>query len=240
VNELATIAGFLRGRFIVFEGADGSGKSTQLRRLVKAIGDAGLCVLDVREPGGTAIGEEVRKILLHTKEQMGLTCEMLLYMASRAQLVEEKIRPALASGHVVIADRFVSSTLAYQGAGGGLSEADIRAVAAVATERVSPDLVVIFDVDAATAARRTRGSEPAKGRAPKNTVASVTLFDDRIEQRGADFHNRVREGYLAQAASEPGRHLVVDGRQEPDVVWASLVRGLVEWVGRGQGASRTG
>lgn len=239
MNDLATIAGPLCGKFIVFEGADGSGKSTQLRRFVKAIADAGFPVRDVREPGGTAIGEEIRKILLHTKETMGLTCEMLLYMASRAQLVEETIMPALASGQVVVADRFVSSTLAYQGAGGGMSEADIRMVAAVATGRKTPDLIVIFDVDAATAARRTRGAEPAKGRATKHTVASVTLFDDRIEQRGSEFHSRVRQGYLDQARSDPGRHLVIDGRQDPEQVWESLVRGLVDWVNRSNGASRT-
>lgn len=240
MNDLATIAGPLCGKFIVFEGADGSGKSTQLRRFVKAVSDAGVPVRDVREPGGTAIGEEIRRILLHTKETMGLTCEMLLYMASRAQLVEEKVLPALESGHVVVADRFVSSTLAYQGAGGGMSEADIRAVAAVATGRRMPDLVVIFDVDAATAARRTRGAEPAKGRSPKHAVSSVTLFDDRIEQRGSEFHSRVRQGYLDQAKADPGRHLVIDGRQEPEEVWESLVQGLVEWVNRPQSASRTG
>lgn len=241
MSDLADIASKLCGKFIAFEGADGSGKSTQLRRFVDGLIAAGVPVREVREPGGTAIGEEIRKILLHTKEEMGLTCEMLLYMASRAQLVEEKILPSLAAGQIVIADRFVSSTIAYQGAGGGLAEADIRAVAAVATSRKLPDLVVIFDVDGATAARRTRGADPAKGRKGSGKVpASVTLFDDRIEQRGSDFHGRVRQSYLDQARAEPERHLVIDGKPEADEVWASLVQGLKGWLSSDTRASRTG
>jgi dTMP kinase len=111
----------LAGRFLAFEGPDGSGKSTQFKRFVRACTEAGVPLCEVREPGGTEIGERIRAILLDkAHSDMALRCEMLLYMASRAQLVEQKIRPALAGGKLVLADRFVASTLAYQGAAGGL------------------------------------------------------------------------------------------------------------------------
>ena len=145
----------LAGRFVVFEGPDGSGKSTQFRRFSRACQDAGLTVCEVREPGGTYVGERIRAVLLdHADEEICLVTEMLLYMASRAQLVEARIRPALARGELVLADRYVASTLAYQGAAGGLPLEDIRAVAQVATGGLTPDLTVIFDVDQATAASR--------------------------------------------------------------------------------------
>lgn len=227
MSDLASISSLFAGRFLAFEGADGSGKSTQLKRFVEALTAAGLTVCEVREPGGTAIGEEIRKVLLHTKEEMTLHCEMLLYMASRAQLVEQRILPALAAGHVVIADRFLSSTIAYQGAGGGVPIEDIVAVGRAATRGRLPDLIVVFDVDKETAARRTRGIQAprTKRRAGGGGggAASVTLFDDRIEQRGDDFHSRVRQSYLEQAAADPGRHLVIDARPDPETVWRSLV-----------------
>ncbi|XVJ60828.1 MAG: dTMP kinase [Tepidisphaera sp.] len=226
MSDLASISSLFAGRFLAFEGADGSGKSTQLKRFVDALAAAGLTVCEVREPGGTAIGEEIRKVLLHTKEEMTLHCEMLLYMASRAQLVEQRILPALAAGHVVIADRFLSSTIAYQGAGGGVPVEDILAVGKAATRGRLPDLIIIFDVDKETAARRTRGVQAPKTKRRSTATAgapSVTLFDDRIEQRGDDFHSRVRQSYLDQAAAEPARHLVIDARPDPETVWKSLV-----------------
>jgi len=218
----------LHGAFLVFEGPDGSGKSTQFRRLADLLAGAGVKVCEVREPGGTPIGEGIRRILLDTSSEMTLRCEMLLYMASRAQLVEERIRPALARGEVVLADRFVGSTYAYQGAAGGLPADEIRDVARVATAGATPDLVLLFDVDQATAARRTRGvtTRPAKRRALPGANEAGTLFDDRIEQRGADFHGKVREGYLAQARAEPARHAVIDATRGPDEVWASLLAAL--------------
>ncbi len=215
----------MRGRFVVFEGPDGSGKSTQLKRLSELASAAGVPCVEVREPGGTPIGEAVRKILLDTRSEMNLRCEMLLYMASRAQLVEEVIRPALAKGALVIADRFVSSTYAYQGAGGGLPLEEIDAVAKVALAGVDPDLVILFDVDSVTAARRTRGVEAVKGKKSAKAAAG-SLFDDRIEQRGMEFHERVRAGYLRQAEEKPKRHLVIDARKGPEEVWAQVEKGL--------------
>ncbi|MGE0364816.1 MAG: dTMP kinase [Phycisphaerales bacterium] len=212
----------LAGRFIAFEGPDGSGKTTQYRRLISLLQQRGLTVCEVREPGGTPIGESIRQILLHTKDEMTLRCEMLLYMASRSQLVEQRIRPALKRGEVVMADRFVSSTLAYQGSAGGIPIPEIKAVADVAIQGAYPDLVIIFDVDEETAARRISPllADVSSTRETKGL--------DRIESRGREFHRKVREGYLEQARQAPDRHLVIDARRSADEVWQSLLDALGE------------
>ncbi len=199
----------LRGKFIVFDGPDGSGKSTQFARFLKLCEEADLPVCDVREPGGTAIGENIRRILLdQSSGDMSTRCEMLLYMASRAQLVEERIRPALERNELVLADRFVSSTLAYQGAGGGLSREDIEAVARAACQGLQPDLTVIFDADEATASSR------------------VSAERDRIESRDASYRQRVRAGYLDQAKRDPERCVVIDAAPPQDEVAATLLQTL--------------
>ncbi len=204
----------LRGRFIVFDGPDGSGKSTQFRRFGAHARDAGVAVCEVREPGGTEIGEQVRQILLEYRDDrhgaMDMRCEMLLFMASRAQLVAEKIGPALRRGELVLADRFISSTLAYQGTAGGLPVADILRVGQIALGQCWPDLVVVFDVDEATAASR------------------LNPLLDRMEKKGAEFHRRVRQGYLDQAGNDPERYLVVDARDDEDVVFERLLAGMSE------------
>lgn len=203
----------LRGRFMVFDGPDGSGKTTQFHRFCHVARDAGLDVEEVREPGGTPIGEQVRQILLDpTNEDMDLRAEMLLYMASRAQLVAAKIAPAIEAGKLVVADRFISSTLAYQGTAGGLAPADIAAVGAIAVGRYRPDMVVVFDVDQATAAKR------------------LSPLLDRIEQRGAEFHARVRAGYLDQARRDPDRYRVIDARADADAVFIQLLSVLRTWA----------
>lgn len=212
----------LTGRFLAFEGPDGSGKTTQYRRLIALCKQHDIPVCEVREPGGTPIGESIRQILLHTKDEMTLRCEMLLYMASRAQLVQERIRPALERRELVLADRFVSSTLAYQGAAGGLPVDDIRAVARVALQETFPDLVLIFDVDEECAARRI--NPLMAGGASGGTRESKGL--DRIESRGREFHRKVREGYLEQARFEPTRHAVIDASRSEQEVWEALERVL--------------
>lgn len=214
----------LRGRFVVFDGPDGSGKSTQFHRLCNSARAAGLEVCEVREPGGTHIGEQIRKLLLDpaVKEDVDLRAEMLLFMASRAQLLAQRVRPALARGELVLADRFISSTLAYQGTAGGLPVDDIMAVGRVALGDTWPQLTVVFDVDAETSAQRLRPL--LRGRefdAPK----------DRIESRSADYHRRVRAGYLDQAQANPERHLVLDATRSPDAVYASLLEGLRAMLG---------
>jgi len=199
----------LAGRFIVFDGPDGSGKSTQFHRFADYLTQAELSVCEVREPGGTAVGEAIRNILLDTAhEDMDLRCEMLLYMASRAQLMRQRIAPALAAGQCVLADRFISSTLAYQGAAGGIDEADILHVGRFAVGEHWPDLVVVFDVDQATAATR------------------LSPLLDRMEQKGADFHRTVRQGYLDQAQRDPQHYLVIDATADPDTVFTRLIEAM--------------
>lgn len=201
----------LKGRFIVFDGPDGSGKSTQFRRFCAAAEQTGITVCDVREPGGTSVGERIRAILLDPiHNEMSLRCEMMLYMASRAQLVEERIRPALARGELVVADRYVSSTLAYQGAAGGLPYSEILAVANAACGDAIPDLIVIFDVDEATAATR------------------LNPLLDRMEQKGAEFHAKVRQGYLKQVREHPDQYATVDASKDADSVTADLFRTVRE------------
>ncbi len=217
----------LAGKFVVFDGPDGSGKSTQFRRFADHVREHGLKVSEVREPGGTSIGEQIRKILLDPASEMSLRCEMLLYMASRAQLVEQIIRPALSRRELVLADRFVSSTLAYQGAASGLPLDEIHKVAEVAVGENQPDLVVIFDVDEVTAARRMAGG--AKDRKAASTAAHPSLFADRLELRGLDYQSRVRQGYLDQAKKSPQRHLVISASGEADIVFDKLIAEFERW-----------
>lgn len=231
----------LRGTFIAFEGPDGSGKTTQYRRLIALLHEHGIATCEVREPGGTPIGESIRQILLHTKDEMTLRCEMLLYMASRAQLVSERIRPAMERGEVVMADRFVASTLAYQGSAGGLPIDDIRAVAAVAVQGCWPTLNIVFDVDEDTAAKRispilanTPNPSAYLPPAPQSTLfpgAATTrehAGPDRIESRGREFHRAVRHGYLDQARKDPAHYAIIDAAGNLEQVWERLTRELAK------------
>lgn len=199
----------LAGRFLVFDGPDGSGKTTQLHRFARICKGAGLTVEEVREPGGTHIGEVIRDLLLeHGPEDIRPVCEMLLYMASRAQLVSQKIRPAMQAGTLVLADRFISSTLAYQGTAGGVAREAILATGRIACEECWPDLTIIFDVDEHVANRR------------------LSPLLDRMEAKGAAFHRRVREGYLEQAREDPAGTLIVDASGDEDTVHQRLLAGL--------------
>jgi len=204
----------LAGRFIVFDGPDGSGKSTQYRHFAAYCRQQGVAVTEVREPGGTSIGEQIRSVLLDpANHDMVLRCEMMLYMASRAQLVEQIIRPALERNELVLADRFISSTLAYQGTAGGMSENEIITVGNVAVGARWPDLTVVFDVDERTAAHR------------------LNPLLDRMERKGAVFHRRVRDGYLAQAKAHPPTHVVIDATADEQTVFDELLRSLSERSG---------
>ena len=191
----------LQGKFIVFDGPDGSGKSTQITRFVEWCRGQGLTVKEVREPGGTSIGEQIREVLLATKNvEMTLPCEMLLYMASRAQLMEQEVIPALERGEIVVADRFISATLVYQGYAGGLPVHWIEQVGEVALQEKWPDLTIIFDVDGETASRR------------------LNPLLDRMELKGQTFHKKVREGFLALAENEPEKYAVIDSTAPIDAV----------------------
>jgi len=209
MNDLASS---LAGRFIAFDGPDGSGKSTQLSSFVHWCGENNIVVTEVREPGGTSIGEQVRKILLDPENDgMTLPCEMLLYMASRAQLVQQEIVPAMKRGELVVADRFVSATLAYQGAGGGLPVDLIQQVADVAVSGCFPDLTLILDVDEQTASDRM------------NTDL------DRMELKGREFHSRVRDGFLEQARSFPDRYCVIDATKDKRTVENEVRATVQKW-----------
>ncbi|HUO07516.1 MAG TPA: dTMP kinase [Phycisphaerae bacterium] len=225
----------LAGKFIVFDGPDGCGKTTQLKTLITKLEQESVTVRRLREPGGTPIGEQIRELLLSTKtEGMDLHCEMLLYMASRAQLVHEHIKPALKAGECVVADRFASSTLAYQGGGGGMKVDDILRVAQIAVDNTWPDLTIVFDLDTDVAMERL--NPLWSGGRKKTDEQQSALFDDsavkdRIEQRARDYFVRVRENYLWQAKQWPDRYRVVDAGKSIAQVEKQVFKTLKEFFG---------
>jgi dTMP kinase len=191
-----------RPPFVVFEGGEGSGKSTQIARLAAWLRDRGVAVTVARDPGSTRVGQAVRTVLLDPGSQpMDGRTELLLYAAARAQLVRETLEPALAAGRVVLLDRYEDSTWAYQGGGRGVPAAELAAVNDVATGGLRPDLVVLLDLAPEEGLRRAGA---ARGAA------------DRLEGEDPAFHARVREIYRSRAAAEPGRWLVLDGRRPAD------------------------
>ena len=193
------------GRFLVLDGIDGAGKSSQIGPLVQWLEAAGRTVTTCRDPGSTLAGDAIRAILLDRHEiHLAPTSEMLLYMAARAQLVAEVIRPALARGEWVVSDRYLLANIVYQGHAGGLGPDVVRRVGAVATGGLEPDCVLVLDVDLATAARRL--DRPL----------------DKLENRGDEFRARLRAGYLAEAARDPERIAVIDAVAEPEVVAGRL------------------
>lgn len=200
----------LRSRFIVFDGPDGSGKTTQFHRMTHLAESANIPVCHVREPGGTAIGEQIRNLLLDpsNKEELDVRCEMMLFMASRAQLVAQHLRPSKQAGKFILADRFISSTLAYQGTAGGLPVDEIMAAGRIVLQDCWPDLTVVFDVDEKTAASR------------------LSPLLDRMELKGAQYHRRVRQGYLDQAKADPDRYIVIDATADEETVFARLLESL--------------
>lgn len=201
----------LRGKFIVFDGGEGCGKSTQAAMLKSRLETAGLGVVLVRDPGSSRIGEQIRAILLNPDhDEMGMRCEMLLYMAARAQMMVETILPALAEGKVVLCDRFVSSTLAYQLGGDGVTADDIRAVAQIAIKGRWPDRVLIFDMPV------------------EKSIARVQRAKDRIEQRPIEYHKQVRQNYLSQVKNDEGRYRVIAADRTPDEVHAEVWKTVSE------------
>jgi dTMP kinase len=209
----------LRGKFLVFDGNEGSGKSTQAHLLRDALGREGLDVLTVRDPGSTRIGEQIRTILLNPEHQeMNMRCEMLLYMASRAQMIAQTIRPALEAGKVVVCDRFVSSTLAYQLGGDGLTAAEINAVAEVAIRGRWPDLTILLDMPVEASTTRV---QPKFTLFPDDPDAGV--HKDRIELRPLSYHEQVRMNYLAQAKAAPHRYRVIPADRDPATVHADVL-----------------
>ncbi|WP_022890768.1 dTMP kinase [Agromyces italicus] len=183
------------GLFITLEGGDGSGKTTQAELLGEWLTGQGRTVVRTREPGGTEVGVEVREIVLHHRGDIAPRAEALLYAADRAHHVATVVRPALERGDVVLQDRYIDSSVAYQGAGRVLDPAAVRGLSEWATEGLVPDLTVLLDLDAAAARGRLDGAR--------------TRYD-RLEAEASAFHDRVRAAYLGLAEAEPGRFLVVD------------------------------
>ncbi|MBA3273511.1 MAG: dTMP kinase [Chthoniobacterales bacterium] len=199
----------LQGKFLVFDGGEGCGKSTQARLLAERLDrEVGVRTHLVHDPGFTRIGEQIRAILLNPEHtEMGMRCEMLLYMAARAQMMVDKILPALEQGHVVISDRFVSSTLAYQLGGDGLTAGEIRAVAEIAIKGRWPDLTILLDMPLERSSARVQPKFEIPLPFPEKFKPKRAK--DRIEQRPPAYHERVRQNYLDQAKVDPARHRVV-------------------------------
>lgn len=195
------------GLFISFEGGEASGKSLQAAALADWLRGLSREVVATREPGGTALGERIRELLLYAKEvALAPETEALLFSAARAQLAREVIAPALAEGRVVVADRYFDSTLAYQGHGRGADAAGLAAVTRFAVDGLVPHLTFLLDVPVETSLARARARRTADPRW------------DRFEAGDRAFHQRLRDGYLRLAAAEPGRFRVVDGDRPPEVI----------------------
>lgn len=222
----------LAGKFIAFDGPDGSGKGTQIRLLAEALTAKGLQVVLGKDPGGTEIGDRIRAVLLrHDLSQMDVRCEALLFMASRAQLVGQVIEPAIKAGKVVLCDRFISATCAYQGAAGY----DARRVIELGRFAVGdtwPELTIIVDVPPEEGFKRT-GRKPhhaGKSRARSKTVGDAMLFDDAhhdaMEARPLGYHREVRKLFLNLPKEYPGQVLVVDGAADPAEVHRRVLEGI--------------
>ena len=195
------------GRFITVEGIDGCGKSTQARLLVEELERAGYDVLALREPGGVAISEKIRALLLDpANAEMSATCELLLYEAARAQLVHEVVAPALAQGRMVVCDRFYDSTTAYQGYAGGVPLDAVERANTLAVGDFQPALTLVFDIDPALAAERT-----------------VSRAQDRMEAKGMEYQRRVAEGFRAVAAANPDRVKLIDASRDIDAIHADVM-----------------
>jgi dTMP kinase len=215
------------GLFLVLDGPDGGGKSTQARRLIEWLKGRGFDVVACRDPGGTALGDRLRAILLDRETvPLAMRSEMLLYMASRAQLVEEVIKPALSAGKIVISDRYLLANIVYQGTAGGLLEEEIAMVGMIATAGLLPDLTIVLDI------------------APEQAMARLGGARDRIEDRPLFYHERVRAGYLAAAnvgagisgdAGEnssvyPAPIVLIDASADSDTVFNRIQHAVLEVV----------
>jgi dTMP kinase len=197
-----------RGKFITFEGCDGCGKSTQLKKLSDYLQQNGVAHIFTREPGGGKISEEIRAILLNGKNaEMTDECEALLYAAARAQHLSDRVEPALQEGKLVICDRYVDSSFAYQAYARGLGTDFVEKINAYALEKYQPDVTVFIDLSAEDAFKRKHGADE----------------NDRLEQAGLAFHNKVYAGYKALAEKYPNRIVCVDGKKTPDGIFADVL-----------------
>jgi dTMP kinase len=203
-------------RFITFEGVEGSGKTTQIQMLSNHLEERGIDHLLTREPGGTPIGDQVRRLVLDPRNaDMTPICELLLYAAARAQHIEQVIRPALLSGRLVLCDRFKDATMAYQGSGRGIRLDLIDALHGLENLAIQPDLTILFDIEEDIALQRARARDHTRSN-----------DETRFEQESLAFHRRVRSGYLDMARQEPGRFVVVDARGTVEKVHQRVVESM--------------
>ncbi len=202
----------MRGLFISFEGIDGAGKTTQARLLAEWLTGRGHVVTALREPGGTCVAERIREILLYSKDEIDPRAELLLFLASRAQNTAERIRPALAQGHIVICDRYADSSVAYQGHGRGLGADEVRALSMFASGGLAPDLTLLLDLSPEAGLARQKNS-------------------DRMEDEPLEFHRRVRHGYLSTAKDDPARVVILDGAQDVEVLRVQIERVVQDRIG---------
>jgi len=204
----------MNGKFITFEGSEGSGKSTQSSLVLDYLKSRKKNVVLIREPGGVKISEAIRNLLLDVKNiAMSKECETLLYMAARAQLVEEVVAPLLKKGTVILCDRFLDSTIAYQGYGNGVAVDFIKTIGQFATRKISPDLTLLFDIDTAQGLSRTSKEK------------------DRIELRSLEYHERVRKGYLKLAKEDPARIKVVKVDKSKEEIFEVVRKVIDEFLG---------
>lgn len=200
-----------RGKFITFEGCDGCGKSTQLKMMSEYLTQEGVAHIFTREPGGGKISEAIREILLSGKNsEMTDECEALLYAASRVQHLSDRVEPALSKGELVICDRYVDSSLAYQAYARGLGVDFITKINAFALEKYLPDVTVFIDLSPEAAFKRKKGADA----------------DDRLEQAGMAFHNKVYAGYKKLAEENPNRFVCIDGNNTPEEIFKQIVAAL--------------
>jgi dTMP kinase len=202
------------GKLISFEGSEGSGKSSQIARLAARLQRMGRNVVTVREPGGTEIGEQIRNIIVHNSkgDEMCPETELLLFAASRAQLVREVIAPALLKGAIVLSDRFLDSSTVYQGIGRNLAANPVGQINRFAVGNVMPDITVVIDVPTKVGLARIR--------------QRASDLPDRMERENIDFYNKIREGYLVLAKGLPGRFVVINGEKDENAtekrIWAAI------------------
>jgi dTMP kinase len=208
----------LKGKFITFEGIDGSGKSTQLRMLAYELQSRGMDIITTCEPGGTRLGRELRGAFLETWEEVAPMAELLAFAADRAQHVEFLIKPALADGRVVISDRYADATRAYQGAGRGFAETQIDQAVGLATGGLKPDLTLFFDITVEEAIRRMIDRDETHGE--KN----------RMDDETAEFYTRVRDAYLAFAKQEPERFRIIDAMRSVEEIHATVTEMVTKFL----------
>lgn len=209
----------MQGKFITFEGIDGSGKSTQMRMLAGELRGRGFDPVTTCEPGGTPLGRHLRRAFLETEETVAPLAELLLFAADRAQHVEFLIRPAIEAGRIVISDRYADATAAYQGAGRGFKRETISQIIELATGGLKPDLTLFFDISVETAIRRMSGRDESESK--KN----------RMDGETADFYTKVRNEYLKIATLEPKRFRVIDGSGAVDEVHSQVLDLVISNLG---------